>query len=453
MSLAPARLAAIEVVRRVRERAAFAPAVLDSVLAKRSLSAEDAALATRLAYGTLQAEGTLDEAIDRFAARPHDIEPAVRDALRVAAYELLFAATPPRAAVHQGVEAVRLARPQAAGFANAILRKLADAASDFPWGDPASDHDALSRATAHPRWLVELLLHDVGETPAREMLAADNEPAPLFLAHNPFRGSFDALVERLTADGAEPQSCELPGCVRAGRPSAAVHSSAIHDGLALITDAAAQLAPLAVGGHPGEPVVEIASGRGTKTLALQALSVAAGAPAQLYAVDVHDFKARVLAERMSELGVPGVTPLVGDATRLAEVPGLPALGSAAAVLVDAPCSGTGTLRRRPEKRWRLRPEDIETLARLQFALLTEAASLVRPGGVLVYSTCTVTRAENQDVVSAFLASAPGKNFQTHALSETVPAAWQRFVTQEGWFAAVPGRDGMDGHFVARLVRP
>lgn len=450
MNVAPARAAALEVVRRVRERDAYAPAVLDAVLGARSLSDADASLATRLAYGTLQSQGVLDDAIDRHASRPGALEPAVRDALRIAAYELLFARTPARASVHQGVEAVRGIRPQAAGFANAVLRRLAEEADTFPWGDPATDTAALARSTAHPLWLVELLQRDLAKDAGDEMLLADNEPAPLFLAHNPFAGTFEALMASLAEDGVDPQTCDPEGCVRAGVPAAAVRSRAVAEGLALVTDAAAQLAPLALGPHPGEDIVEIASGRGTKTVGIQAVSSAAGEPARIHALDVHAFKADVLARRMEQLRVPGVTPLVGDATALGSVPGLPT--AAAAVLVDAPCSGLGTLRRHPEKRWRLAPEDLETLPRLQLAMLEQASSLVRPGGVLVYSTCTVARAENQDVVSAFLASEAGKNFQTRELSTTVPVAWRRFLTEEGWFASVPERDGMDGHFVARLER-
>src|SRR5450759_4294271 len=139
MPVSPARRAAYEVVRRVRERDAYGPQTLDAVLGRARLTPQDAAFATRLARGTLASLGTLDDALDRFIAKPAKVEPQVRDAMRVAAYELLFARTPARAAVNEGVESVRRVRPQAAGMANAVLRRLADAAGDFPWGDPDTD--------------------------------------------------------------------------------------------------------------------------------------------------------------------------------------------------------------------------------------------------------------------------------------------------------------------------
>lgn len=451
MSVTPARRAALTVLRRVRERGAFGPETLDAVLRASGLSPQDTALATRLTYGSLQAQGTLDEALDRHLANPAAVEPAVRDALRLAAYELLFARTPARAAVNEGVEAVKAVRRQAAGLANAVLRKVAADAASFPWGDPATDDAALARATGHPRWLVDRWIAELGRERAVAALSADLEPAPLYLWHDPFAGSMVELLDVLAADGAEPVADVPAGCVRAGRPQAAVRGRAVAEGRALVADASAQLAAIAVGAHPGGVVVDVAAGRGTKTAQLQALSVAAGEQAEIVALDIHPFKADVLARRMRDLGVPGVRTVVGDATDLASVEGLPAPGTADAVLLDAPCTGLGVLRRRPEKRWRLTPEDAERLSRLQSRMLAQAASLVRPGGVVVYSTCTVSRAENQDVVSGFLEAAGGA-FATASLAGDVPEQWAGDVTPEGWFASIPREGGPDGHFVARLKR-
>lgn len=451
MSLAPARKTALAVLRRVREREAFGPETLDAILRASGLSPADTALATRLTYGTLQTLGTLDEAIDRYAAHPDRVEPQVRDALRLAAYELLFMRTPARAAVHEGVEAVRAARKEAAGFGNAVLRRLAEAAPSFPWGDPASDDGALARSTGHPLWLVRLLVEDLGRPSAIQVLEADSESAPLYLWANPFKGSFVETMDALAADGADPVANVLPGSIRAGSAPAAVRAEAVASGRALITDLAAQVAPLAVRSEPDAIAIDIAAGRGTKTAQIQAACVAAGGPCRLFAVDVHGFKADVLRRRMADLGVPGVTALVGDATRPAEIEGMPAAGSADAVLVDAPCSGLGTLRRHPEKRWKLDPDDLERLSVLQSEMLASAASLVRLGGRVVYSTCSVAEVENGGVVGKFLAESDG-SFAVCDLGPMMPQAWQTFVTAEGYFQSLPHRDGPDGHFVAALER-
>jgi 16S rRNA (cytosine967-C5)-methyltransferase len=452
VSVSPARRAAYRVVKRVREREAFGPQTLDAVLAAAHLTPGDTALATRLTYGTLQTQGVLDEAIDRVTDKPGAIEPQVRDALRIAAYELLFMRTPPRAAVHEGVEMVKSVRQQAGGLANAVLRRVAASVDSFPWGDAATDPDALARLTAHPRWLVDLLIADLGEADARLMLAADNEAAPLYLWHDPFVGTFVEAVDTLVADGAEPAECALPGCIEARTPAAAVRGEAVRRHLLEITDASAQVVTLAVGGRPGEVVIDLAAGRGTKTVQLQALAAAAGGPADLFAVDIHPFKAEVLAARMRTLDVPGVTVLTGDALDVAAIQGLPGAGGADAVLLDAPCSGLGTLRRHPEKRWRITAERIAELAELQSLLLAQAASLVRVGGVVVYSTCTVARAENHDVVAGFLASGAGEGFVTRTPVAELPESLRGWIGAEGWFQSQPRTGGSDGHFVAALVR-
>lgn len=451
VSVAPARRAALSVLKRVRERTAFGPETLDAVLRASGLDARDTALATRLAYGALQTQGTLDEAIDRFTDRPAAIEPGVRDALRLAAYELLYMRTPARVTVHEGVDMVRSVRSQAAGLGNAVLRRVAAEADAFPWGDPEADDAALARATGHPRWLVDRWIADLGRERAVVMLRADLEPAPLFLWLNPFKGSAVEAMDALIEDGADPEPCALAGCVVAREPHAAVRGAAVARGLVLVTDAAAQVAPRACGAFPGGTIVDVAAGRGTKTAQIQACQVAAGGPAQLFALDLHPFKADVLARRMRDLGVPGVVPVVGDATDLGAVEGLPEPGTADAVLLDAPCSGLGSLRRRPEKRWRVTPEDIDRLAVLQGRMLDQSASLVRVGGRVVYSTCTVSRVENEGVVAGFLSASEGC-FAVSDVTAAIPVEWAADVTAEGYFQSIPRSGGPDGHFVAVLER-
>ena len=451
MTASAARTTAREVLTRVRESSSYAHEVLNATLKRSPLSPEDTGLATRLAYGALQTEGTLDGAIDRYLGGKR-IEPRLRDALRISAYEILFLNTADRAAVHQGVELARSVRVQAAGLANAVLRRLSEDAPEFPWGDPAVDDAALARLLGHPEWLTALWVSELGRDMAAAVMSADNEPAPLFLAVNPFVGSSGKALSQLEADGAKPKPCALPGCFIAGDGAAAVRGKALADGLVLATDAAAQLVSLLVHASAGQRIVEVGAGRGTKTLLLQAGAVATGDPAHIDAVDLHDFKVRLLEARLARFGVPGVTGLVGDATDFSGIPGAPQPGTVDAVLVDAPCSGLGTLRRHPEKRWRVTPEDVASLGQLGGRLLAEASRLVRSGGFVVYSTCTLTNAENADVVHAFLTSEPGRAFHVDPLAADVPQEWHRFITSEGFFRSVPEPGGPDGHFAARLVR-
>lgn len=451
MSATSARRLARDVVTSVRERTAYSHEVLDAKLRTIQLPPAEVSFATRLAYGVIQTRGTLDEALDRHLPGRR-IEPRVRDALSVSAYELLFLGTEPRIAVHQGVELVRTLRSQAAGLANAVLRRLADDASAFPWGDPGSDAAAFARLHGHPLWLAEMWIDELGPETAAQIMAADNEPAPLYVAVNPFAASAEEAHAALEADGANPRDCAVPGCMEAGDGGAAVRGAALREGLVIACDATAQAVVRLVRATTGQRVLEVGSGRGTKTLLLQASAMETGGPAEIYAVDLHPFKARLLAERLGTLGVPGVTPLVGDATHMDLVEGVPEPGSLDAVLVDAPCSGLGTLRRHPEKRWRVTPEDIESLAALSLRLLGAAATLVRPGGFVVYSTCTVARQENEAVVDAFLASDCGDTWSVDDIVGEMPVEWQRFITEEGYFSSHPVSAGPDGHFAARLVR-
>ncbi len=452
MKVTPARRIAYRVLGAVRERDGYAPEILDAVLKETDLERPDVAHATRLAYGTLQTSGTLDGVIDRHARTPSRIEGPVRDILRVAVYELLFGDGAEHAAVHQAVEAVRQIRPRATGMANAILRRVSEEAPGFPWGDPTVDDEALTRESAHPAWLARMLRDELGIETARAVMAANNEPAPLFLRHNPYKGELGPGLEMLDTDGAGPESCDLPGCVRVATPAAAVNGRALAEGLFVVSDAAAQFATVAVDPRPDGTVVEIGAGRGTKSVGLQALAGSRGGPANIIAVDIHAHKIATLLDRMDALSVPGVTGVVADARALEGAEGVPPRGSADVVLVDAPCSGLGALRRHPMKRWRITEQDLSRLAVLQAELLGSAASLVRPGGAIVYSTCTIVRIENHDVVRGFLESDVGRGFQTVTLAPLVPRSWERWMTPEGWLSSLPSVGGPEGHFVARLER-
>lgn len=452
VSLTPSRTVALRVVNEARTRGAWGHELLGTALERTHLDERDTAFATRLAYGVLSSEGTLDEALDRHLDRPSRVHPKVRDALRLAAYELLFMRTPDRVAVHQGVEAVRSVERRATGLANAVLRKVAEEAPSFPWGDPDTDDETLARLTSHPAWLVARLVDDLGPELARSMLEADNEPAPLYLAHNPFAGTFSDLISALEREGAAPEALGPPGCIVAGSPSAAVKSEALRSGACVVADAGAQFVASLAAPLPGGRGVDLAAGRGTKTLLMQAGSARAGGVSELVAADVHAYKVSLLAKRLATLKVPGVRAVVADSADVVSVDALGGPSWADVVLVDAPCSGLGTLRRHPEKRWRLDETTIETLARIGEGMLETAARLVRPGGFVVYSTCTMTERENRGVIEGFLARASGSEFTVGSVATALPPGWERFVTAEGWFRSVPEPGGPDGHFAAVLVR-
>lgn len=443
----PARRAALDVCRAVRERDAYAQDLIASHIDSSRLSPEDRAFATLLVRGVTSAQGTLDEVIDRALRSPNDVQDDVRDALRIGAYEIMFLDKSLHAAVDQGVELVRAVQPRAAGLGNAVLRKVAAMKEDFPFGDPARDVAALARAYAFPLWLTKRLIADLGAPAAVNFMRASNEPAPVHIAVNEIRASADEVLSAFAeADSPlEPDGSagiEVAGCYRVRDPRALQHKRVkqlFAQGMVLVSDATSQLIAASVlPEHMPASLLEIGAGRGTKTVLLQSGSLRAyGSQVELSTLDNHAFKTKLLRERAATYGVHVAETLTGDATALDDVVGTRLFD---AVFIDAPCSGLGTLRRHPEIRWRLTEQRVGELATLELALLRSAAGHVVRGGQLAYATCSVTHAENNGVVKRFLESPEGTAF------ELAPLAGRSCIAPP----LVPGSP--DAHFAVRFIR-
>ncbi len=444
----PARHFALEIGREVRERSAFTHDLITARSADAQLSPEDKAFATKLALGVTMTCGMLDTLIDRYVKKPSDLEPEVRDALRISVYEIIYLQKSPHAAVDQGVELVRHVKPKAAGLANAVLRKIVRSSKDFPFGDPSVSLQALAREQAFPFWLTKRLVKDRGYEAAREAMIASNEAAPLYIAINCAMVAPDDLVAALKRAG-EPMNpvtyhdVVIKNCYQITQPRllAEPSFSALFERLAIYaSDASAQyIAQAALPDTLPQRFLEIGSGRGTKTLLLQNAALERyGTQMHLEAVDTHAYKMKLLAERAQKAGIRLDKGHVLDARHLEEHLQAEAYD---AVLVDAPCSGLGTLRRHPEIRWRLAESDIASLAQLSFEMLSSAAHCVAPGGLLTYATCTVTKEENEQLVESFLSSDLGQQF------EQVP-----FADGSLYYANELVSGGPDAHFAVRLRR-
>ncbi len=445
----PARLAALEVVRTVRERRAFAQDVIAQVIDQSPMSVEDRSFATLLALGTVSARGTLDEIIDRALDNPEDVFRETRDALQISTYEIFFLGKEAHAAVDQGVEMVKSFSPgPAARVANAVLHKIVRLRLEFPFGNPATDIDALARTQAFPTWLARKLMEEMGPQPAIDFMRASNEQAPLYVGINACKAT-DEQVKRAferAEEVAEPVTLgdgEVPGCLRVPESRALLVPSLarlITQGKILVSDAAAQLVAASV--LPEEKpasVLEVGAGRATKTILLQSGAVRKyGTQIEDYVtIDNHSYKTRLLRERAETYGVNVAEAFTGNAMDLDSI--MPDR-TFEFIFVDAPCSGLGTLRRHPEIRWRLTEEDIPKFVDTQVKLLKAAARHVAVGGSLAYSTCTVTREENAASIKAFLDSEEGKAFKLAPIGERTSV-----VTR-----LAPGSS--DAHFAVRFVR-
>jgi 16S rRNA (cytosine967-C5)-methyltransferase len=437
------RRTAYDVVLAVERDRAYANLLLPRLSRERGLDRRDAAFAAELTYGTLRWQGVLDEVVTAAARRPAEsLDPPVRAVLRVGAYQLLHLRTPAHAAVHATVELARaVAGPKPVGFVNAVLRKISQADWEA-WVRrlaPADDRGALAFRHGYPRWVVDAIAAALGS--GDELAAALAEDRPVtHLVARPGRVTRDELLAE-AGDGAEPGPWS-PYAVRlaaGGDPGAlpSVRSGAAgvqDEGSQLVALALARAAVTAAGGT--ERWLDLCAGPGGKAALLHGLLPEGG---RLLAAELHPHRARLVAGALG--GAPGA--IVADGTQ----PAWPA-GAFDRVLVDAPCTGLGALRRRPEVRWRRQPEDVDRLRPLQERLLESALDATRPGGVVAYVTCSPVPAETTDVIDAVLSRRPGVEVvDPRPLVPGVPDAGTATHLQL-W----PHRHGTDAMFLA-LLRP
>lgn len=381
--MSSARLVALDALVRI-EDGAYAQVLLPAMLRGSGLRDRDRAFATDLVYGTVRSQRRLDDLVKRVAKRPlHRLDPPVRAALRLGAYQLLHD-VPRHAAVSETVDALAARSPRARGFVNAALRAVTRLGP--PWPEPASEGVALS----YPDWLVERLQIDLGGADARAALVAMNEPAATTLRGNPLRGSADTLETELRAAGTQVERGSLvPDALVVRGIGDPATLPAVRDGRATPQDQASQALVGVLDPQVGERVADVAAAPGGKATAI---AERIGADGAVVALDIDAGRLRLVREASSRLDLDIVHPVVADGRALPLRP-----ASFDRVLLDAPCSGLGVLRRRPDARWRITESSIGELAALQRDLLAAAAVLVRPGGVLVYSVCTLTGAETVDV--------------------------------------------------------
>jgi 16S rRNA (cytosine967-C5)-methyltransferase len=412
--------------------------------------ARDRALATDLVTGTLRWRGALDFQLAHLSGRRLDkLDPEVLDALRLGAYQLLhLERVPASAVVNDSVSLVKAARfTSAAPFVNAVLRRLSRERDQLSW--PSRDNliDHLAVVQSHPAWLVEKWIARYGAATAEAWLRFNNRTPLLTLAANTLLATRDAVGARLAAESirTEPTAIAPNGLrVLEGRPLA---SDAFAEGAFFVQDEASQIIPLLVAPAAGERVLDACAAPGGKTVALAALVATGGS---VVATDVRARRTKLLAATVARCHAERAR-VVQIATR-GSFPFLP--GSFDAVLVDAPCSGLGTLRRDPDIKWKRSPGDLPAFAQAQIDLLTRAADMVRPGGRLVYSTCSSEPEENEEVVRAYVNASPNATIEPLSTLDRLPAGIRALSTADGFLRTEPARDGLEAFFgaVLRVVR-
>lgn len=430
--VAPARACAYAVVRRVFEGGAWADRALHGEARRLRLDARDLALAMQLSYGTVQRVATLDHVIKALTRRsPDKLDRPVLAALRLGVFQLTYLdRVPAHAAVGESVELAKLDAPRGAGLVNAVLRRATREARPLVAKLRDTTPEQAALAHSHPEWIAELWFDALGAPDARALMAANNEPAETVLRANTLRTTAPELLARLGIEAElDGDALILDGAFDA------FSSSEWENGLLMPQSRAAMAVARVLDPQPGERVLDLCAAPGGKTTHLAALMRNEG---EIVAVEKHPGRADSLRKTAARMGATIVDVHTGDAAN-------PHATGFDRVLADPPCSDLGTLASRPDARWRKagRPQ---ALAELQQAILQAGAAALRPGGTLVYSTCTISPAENEHVVSAFLAGHP--EFSVDDLGTELPL-WKH-PTMPQHLQTLPHRDRTDGFFIARL---
>ncbi|MGH7888731.1 MAG: 16S rRNA (cytosine(967)-C(5))-methyltransferase RsmB, partial [Candidatus Binatia bacterium] len=408
------------------------------------LSERDRALLTELTYGTLRWRGTIDAHLSRQLRRPlADTDEFIRNLLRVTVYQLFFLdKIPDYAAVNEAVELAKRQRgTKGAGFVNGVLRNLLrqkGRAAQVSNGSSANRAEEFS----HPQWLVERWIDEFGVSEASALMRANNQKAPLVLRANRLKCSREQLRQRLLEAGivASPSRWSPEGIVVESSGSVE-NLPGFAEGLFQIQAESSQLIAYLLTPEPRERILDACAAPGGKTCHIAELMGDSGVVIALDASARGVGRIRANAARLS---LRSIDATQADVTKELSDAYDPPFDR---VLVDAPCSGLGTLRAHPEIKWRRQASDIERLSRLQKKILQRSAGYLRPGGTLVYSTCTLTREENDAIVETFLAQ--HKEFELADAARYLPES-ARHMVRGGYFQALPQRDNTDGFFAARL---
>ncbi len=432
--MADSRSAALTVLEKCRRGGAWSDAVLGSVMDAEGLKGRDRALTAALCYGVMQKRMLLDDVIAQCATLPmQKIEPKVLDILRLAAYQIMeMDRVPTAAAVNSAVtQCRRLGYARAAGFVNAVLRRISEGAYTVPEGRGA---EALSVRYSHPLWFVQRMLELLGEEETELLLQADNAPAPLTLQTNTRKTDTKTLQKALVSQGLDAQAHPyLPDCILL--KSGAVRAiPEFRNGEFYIQDAAARMAVLAAAPQRGQRILDVCAAPGGKSFA----AALASGGAEITACDLHENKLSRIRAGAERLGLAEIGTRALDARQRCEE----FAERFDLVIADVPCSGLGVIRKKPDIRYK-EPEALAGLPSIQADILRNVSNYVKPGGTLLYSTCTVLPEENSAVCEAFLADTPSFAADDFVLPDGSES-------RGGMLQLWPQRHGTDGFFIAKM---
>ncbi|MBE0447156.1 MAG: 16S rRNA (cytosine(967)-C(5))-methyltransferase RsmB [Actinobacteria bacterium] len=440
------REVALEVIHRVHKTGSYANLLLPKKLQESGLDRRDRAFVTELTYGTLRAKGTLDWIIKRYSKqRLEKIPDLVLDLIRMSSYQIIYMDVPDRAAVNEAIVlAKKYFHPGISKFVNGLLRTIAREKEKLPW--PNREKDPLKYISLkyfHPLWMVKMWVEEFGIEETEALCEANNRIPRLTIRVNTLKVTPEKLSEVLRQAGWEVE----PG--RYLKEALSIRGVGdisklpqFKEGYFYVQDESSMVISHVVDPQPGETVLDAAAAPGGKTTHMAELMQNKG---QIISVDINPNRVNLMKQNIERMGATIALALKADVTKLRPVVKKPV----DRILLDAPCSGLGVLSRRPDARWAKKPEQIDGLSHLQTDMLVSAADLVKPGGVLVYSVCTLTKQETRLVVERLLRVR--EDFYVEDVSPYLPEALRADV-KDGVIQLLPYKHGIDGLFIARLRR-
>ncbi len=440
------RQRALQALLEIQQRGAYADMALERVLQGATLAGPDRSLVTELVYGSTRRQRSLDALLDHLGKQPAQQQPPLlRAILHLGLYQLRYLErVPAAAAVHTSVNLAKQNRlGKLAGVVNGILRRyLREAATGDPLPLPAGAIARLGVEHSLPDWVVALWAEQFDLATAADLAAWFNQPPSLDLRVNPLKTSVAAVQAALAERQLEAAPVPpLPQALRLRGATGAIHQlPGFGAGHWTVQDSGAQLAAYLLAPQPGEVVIDACAAPGGKATQIAELM---GDVGTVWANDRHPQRLTKVGEAAARLGLRSLQLCPGDARALPQF-----VNQAERVLLDAPCSGLGTLHRHPDLRWRQTPATVAELTQLQRELLAATATWVKPGGILVYVTCTLNAAENEKIVTAFLGDHP--EWQLQPPPPEFP--WASLASKAGWLQLLPSVHSCDGFFMARLQR-
>ncbi len=428
-------------------RGAFADVAVDKVLHQTELSVVDRRLMTELVYGCVRRQRTLDALIDQLATKKTQQPPDLRIALHLGLYQLRYLnQIPPSAAVNTTVE---LAKQNGfsglTGFVNGLLRhyiRSSAASPADPLKLPDNPIERLGVLHSFPDWIVQVWLNQFGMAETEKLCEFMNRPPHIDLRVNTLRSSLSQVEAAMKSAGIDAQRIpHLPQALRLPQSSGAIQKlPGFQEGWWIVQDSSAQLVGYLVDPQSGEVVADACAAPGGKTMHLAELMADTGI---VWACDRTPSRLKRLQQNVDRLNLKSIQICIGDSRDLPQF-----VGQCDRVLIDAPCSGLGTLNRHADARWRQTPDSVRQLSQLQREILNHTASWVKPEGILVYATCTLHPSENESVIQDFLSKNPDWNIDRPESDSAIAP----FLDSEGWAKVLPHQQGMDGFFMIRLKR-